>query len=54
MSTLVEHIRVLRSLAAQSAETTMLQLAMIGAMEELAEAIEGLAIAVAQLRSERR
>jgi hypothetical protein len=53
VSTLVEHMQVLRSLAAHSAETTMLQLAMIGAMEELAEEIERLSIAVAQLRSQR-
>jgi hypothetical protein len=42
MSTLRAHMAMLRTLAKQDPATTMLMLAMIGAMEEMAEAIDGL------------
>ena len=52
MSELPEHIRVLRALAQRTPGTTMLELAIIGAMEELAEEIQRLSTTVAQLRGQ--
>jgi hypothetical protein len=40
--TLVDHIAHLRTLAQLDPETTVLQMAMINVMEELAEAVDGL------------
>ena len=46
------HIAVLRDLAKRDPATTMVMLAMIGAMEEMVEELERLAEAVSELRGD--
>jgi hypothetical protein len=42
MTSLVDHVRALRTLAILDPDTTLLQTAMLDVMEEMAEALDGL------------